>query len=601
MSIEYITLTIYLGVLLTLGVLFSRFNKNLSDFVRGGAQGTWWMVGTSILMAGISAYTFTGNASAAYEAGPSLLVVYLANCAGFAAGGLFLGKWFRQTRAYTSADVVRTRFGVPVEQFSACSGLLLGPVNAAIQLYALSLFTSTALGLDLVPILITIGVIVVFYSTTGGRWAVMATDFVQSLILFSITILVLVMTFREIGGIGAFFSHFNDPKIAEDYRLINEPGHFSGDRFTLKWAIIVFFMQLYSQISLSDAGRYLSTKDGHEASRSAWWACILMAIGSAIWFLPAMATRFMYENELMTSGLDKPAEHAYAFIAMKLLPNGMLGMLIAAMFAATMSSMDSGLNGQVGTLVRNIIPRLRGALGHHNPLPAKTEIRICHISTLVLGAIIITYALLFAVQDKITLFDAYLTIGSIIGVPMGFPMLAGLWMKKLPKWSYFPIFGACVIPSIWSFIDEAWYDSAWTYQDRTLWILVFGVVATLICRLLAPLSSKRQQEEIAEFFKRMHTPIDYDKEVGRSAIDYQQYFVLGRAILFIGCLLMFILIVPNSLYNRLCIVGVSLFVLAVGGILCWCGTRTRRLTNEHLAQKQNDESGPDAEQGTTDA
>ena len=107
MIIEYITLTVYLILLLVLGAYFSRYNKNLSDFVRGGAQGTWWIVGMSMFISGISAFTFTGNASAAYDAGPTLLVIYLANVVGFALSGLFLGRWFRQTRALTLADIIR--------------------------------------------------------------------------------------------------------------------------------------------------------------------------------------------------------------------------------------------------------------------------------------------------------------------------------------------------------------------------------------------------------------------------------------------------------------------------------------------------------------
>ncbi len=228
MKIEYITLAIYLGILLMLGVVFSRFNKNLSDFVRGGAQGTWWMVGTSMLMSGISAFTFTGNASAAFEAGPSLLVIYIANCLGYVVGGLFLGRWLRQTRAYTTADVVRVRYGVPVEQFAAFTEVFLGPVGAAIQLYALSLFASTVLGLPLLPVLVTIGVIVIFYSTTGGKWAVMAADFVQALVMFSITLLVFVLSLRAIGGLGPFFNYFSDPHFAQDFRFFNDAGRFPG-------------------------------------------------------------------------------------------------------------------------------------------------------------------------------------------------------------------------------------------------------------------------------------------------------------------------------------------------------------------------------------
>ncbi|WP_309383127.1 sodium:solute symporter family transporter [Cerasicoccus frondis] len=588
MKIEYITLVVYLGVLLLLGGLFARFNKNLSDFVRGGAQGTWWMVGTSMLMSGISAFTFTGNAAAAYEGGPSLLIIYVANCLGFAIGGLFLGKWFRQTRAYTTADVVRTRFGTAVEQFSAISGVFLGPFGAAIQLYALSLFASTVLQIDLVPVLIAIGVIVTFYSTTGGKWAVMATDFVQALVMYSITLLVCFLALRAVGGFSGFIEYFSDPRVAEDYRFINDAGQFPGDRFTYQWAVVVFFMQIYSQISMSAAGRYIAARDGREAARASWWAFATMAIGSAVWFIPPMVARFMFETELMDSGLDKPSESSYAFIATKLLPNGMLGMLIAAMFAATMSSMDSGLNAQVGNIARNIVPRLRGALGYKDELAPKTEIRICHLSTIVLGAIIITYGLLIASQTKFALFDAYLILGSVIGVPMGFPMLMGLWIKKLPKWSYFPIFGGCMLPSFWSFWVQHSTGEEWTIQQRTMWILIFGLVATIICRLFYRSTSDKSRADVDEFFKTMHTPIDYEKEVGSTSIDYDQYFVLAKAVFGVGAAVLLILLVPNDWGARVCILFVSGFILASGGLLYWGGLRARQKVQAIIAERDAD-------------
>nr|WP_269525686.1 hypothetical protein [Coraliomargarita parva] len=555
--------------------MFAKFNKNLSDFARGGAQGTWWLVGSSILMSSISAFTFTGNASAAYESGPSLLVIYLANILGFAMGAFFLGPWLRQTRAVTTVDVVRARYGTSVEQLSAYTGLILGPISAAIQLYALSLFASTTLELPLVPVMIVIGIIVTFYSTTGGKWAVMATDFIQATVVFTITLLVCYLSLKAIGGFGEFFSYFKDPRFASDYQFINAPGDFDNGRFTLKWAIIVFLMQLNGQISLTIAGRYISTRDGKEASRAGWLGFVLMCIGSAVWFIPPMIARFLYEGELVASGVEKAAESSYAFIAMKLLPNGMVGMLIAAMFAATMSSMDTGLNNQVGVLARNIIPRLRSLFGRREPLDSKVELRICQIATVCLGIIIACYAYLIANQEKVALFDSYLIIASIIGIPMGFPMLVGLWVKKLPKWSYFPVFGACLVPSVWSFIDGKLNGSQWTIQERAMWIFIFGAIATVICRMLAFKTPLKQQEEIKAFYTTMKTPVDFDKEIGRSPVDYEQYFVLAKAAFVTGTLVLLILLVPNEWSGRLYISGVAASILSIGLLLVWGGKRVK--------------------------
>jgi len=168
--LEYLTIGIYLIGLLGLGAYLSRLNKNLSDYIRGGAQGTWWLVGSSAFMSSISAYTFTANNGLAFEGGPTPLFIFLAIAAGLLLAAIFTGPWFRQTRAITILDIVRERFGPEVEQFSVYLGLFTGPIAASIQLWALAVFTSSFFGFPLIGTIVTLGLVVLFYSTTGGRW-----------------------------------------------------------------------------------------------------------------------------------------------------------------------------------------------------------------------------------------------------------------------------------------------------------------------------------------------------------------------------------------------------------------------------------------------
>jgi solute:Na+ symporter, SSS family len=572
MNLEYITLGFYFLILLGLGVGFSRVTKNMSDFVRGGAQGTWWLVGSSIVMAGISAFTFTGNGSAAFMAGPTFLIIYVANCAAYLIGWLFLAAWFRQTRAYTQSDLLRARFGTAVEQFASYTGLFLGPLASAIQLWALAMFSSAVFGFPMTPTIVVIGVVVVVYSTLGGRWAVMATDFVQGVIMMAITTAVAILALQHIGGVGAFLNYFSHPEFVEDFKLINDPGQFDNDRFTLKWVVVIFFMTLYHQISLVTATRYLAVKDGREARRASLFAFFLMAIGSAIWFLPPMVARFMYGDEIMAQGLENPAESAYAFIAMKLLPNGLLGVLIAAMFAATMSSMDTGLNTQAGIVVRNIVPRLRSALGLNPEISNRYEMWICYLSTLCFGCIIIGGAILFSQQKEFILFDAYFIIGSVIGIPLGFPLVVGLWVKRIPFWSYFVIFGACLIPSFLSFYDAQFNNNPWTIQDRALWIFVAGIIATVGCFPLWKFAGKKQCEQISEFFTTMKTPVDFAAEIGLST-DKKQAKIIGISTSILGAAILLLLLLPNTMVERLWILSVGGTVATVGIYLSLYGSR----------------------------
>ncbi len=575
MTIEYLTLAAYFVILLVVGVVFARLNQGMSDFVRGGARGTWWMVGTSMLMAGISAFTFTGNGSAAYEAGPTLLAIYAANILGFVLGGLFLAKWYRQTRAYTAADVIRQRFGPVVEQFNVVSLLLTMPFQAAIQLWALGTFVTAVFGFPLATTIVVIGLITVTYSAFGGMWGVMATDVVQGIIMFGMTVLVAVLCLVEIGGVGAFFSYFSDPRYAEAFRFVKEPGQFAQDKFTWSWIIVIFVMQLLTQINLSTATKYLAVKDGREASRAAWWAMGLMIVGSLVWFLPPMVARFLYEAEVNGLGISDPSTAAYAVAAQHVLPNGLMGVMIAAMFSATMSSMDMGLSNQTGIIVRNLLPAWRRWRGAAEPDETQ-QLLLCRSITAGLGALIIAASVTLAFQDKFVMFDAFILLASVIGTPLGLPLIMGLILRRLPSWGYVAIFLGSLLPSLWSLLDERLNGAVWTAQERGGWVLAGGLAATLLCVPFRQRGSAVQRAREDEFFTQMETPVDFEKEIGGS-LDGRQAVLTGRILCVLAGLLLFFLLVPNDTAARWAIAGLIAFVGVAGGLLWWGGARHTRM------------------------
>jgi solute:Na+ symporter, SSS family len=571
---EYWALGLYLAFLLVIGWVFARLNRNLSDFVRGGGQGLWWMVGTSSVMATISAFTFTGNASAAYEAGPTLLVIYAANCTGFLVGYLFLAAWFRQTRAYTLADIIKDRFGVAAEQFNVCSFAFLAPIAAAIQLWALAVFASAVFSLPLVPTIIVIGLVVTFYSTSGGRWGVMATDFLQSLVLIPITLVLAAYSLYHIGGVGGLLALFDDPAIAADYQFVKEAGQFSGDRFTLKWIVAIFLIQLSGFLSISGAPRYLSVKDGREGRKSALLALVLMTIGAVVWILPPLVVRATLAGEVAAMPLDNPAEGAYAVAALHFLPNGLLGIMVVAMFAATMSSMDTGLNMVTGTVARNFWPWLRGLAGWRTPAPL-TELRVCRWVTVGLGLAIVILALMLAAQRSFQLFDAYFVIATLIGLPVTIPLVAGLFIKRLPFASYFVIVGLAVVPAAYSLWDGHFHGNPWTVQDRGLWVIGFGVLGVVLSLGLQRWESAASRTSIEALFQRMRCPIDPAEHEG-DAKDHTQWVLMGRTSLAAGGFLLVLVVMPDDWPGRGAALFVAGFVLVTGWLLVRAARRHER-------------------------
>lgn len=574
MTIEWITIGAYFGFLLILGFFFSKLNRNLSDYIRGGAQATWWLAGTSALMGGISAFTFTGNAAAAFQAGPVMLTVYLGNCIGLLLCWLFVAARLRQTRAYTTADIIRQRFGPEAESVSVIFGVVLAPVNAAIQLWALSTFLSAVFGLPILPTIVTIGSVVLIYSTTGGRWAVMATDFLQSLILLPVTLLLAYLALRYVGGWEGFMTYWSDPSIQQEFKLIKQPGEFSGDRFTLGWIGAVLILQVSTFISMNTAGRFLSVKDGREASRSALLSLVLMSLGAIVWVLPAIVARFRFEEKVMSVGLDNPAEAAYSIAALELLPNGLIGLMIVAMLAATMSSMDTGLNSMTGAIVRNLIQPARDLYGA-KALSDNANVWVCRLVTTLLGATIICYAIIMATQNSFELFDAFLILNSTIGLPLGIPLIAGLFIKRLPRSSYFIMIGICALPSIYTYWDGAVNGNAWSMQGRTFLICAAAVLSLFVCMPFYRYSSTGYKSRVEQLFVLMRTPVNFAEEIGESR-DHQQLYVLGSAAVVAGLFLSLFMFLPNPLWGRLSIGFVSGFVLLVGVFLRWMASRGSR-------------------------
>ncbi len=101
----------YLVTLVSVGLVFRRFSSDTSDYFRAGGKAAWWLIGGSVFMRGFSAWTFTGAAGAAFQAGWSLPMMFGANVVGFLTVAAVSGGWFRQLRCITSVDMIRLRFG----------------------------------------------------------------------------------------------------------------------------------------------------------------------------------------------------------------------------------------------------------------------------------------------------------------------------------------------------------------------------------------------------------------------------------------------------------------------------------------------------------
>ena len=127
--------------------------------------------------------------------------------------------------------------------------------------------------------------------------------------------------------------------------------------------------------------------------------------------------------------VKNPNDTAYIFAAMKVLPAGMMGLLVCGLFAATISSMDSGLNRNAGIFVRSFYQRV---VKESSP---KHLLIVGRIASGLFGLLIIFVAYFINELKGFDLFDTMMLFGSMIAIPYAIPLLWGIVYRKTPTWS----------------------------------------------------------------------------------------------------------------------------------------------------------------------
>lgn len=580
-NIEYLVIVGYLILIIVVGIAFKKFSSNTDDYFKGGSKGTWWLVGSSAFMSAFSAWTFTGAAGIAYESGFSAMFIFFGNVLGFFVNFLFMGPWLRQMRVTTFPEAIAGRFGETTRDFYAYYEVPIRILYSAMALYGLGIFCSAVFGYDINYVIIVCGIVVLFYSATGGRWAVMATDFLQGLILVPLTLLVAWLCLDALGGIDNLFLKIEQQGLSEEYSMINSATLFGG-AYTWGWASAMMAKQFIVFNSMNAAPRYFSVKDGREARKAALLCSVLMLAGSFIWFLPPITARLLYPELVMAFDIAKPAEASYAVASISLLPVGLIGLIVVAILAATMSSMDTGLNTNVAILIKDIYPKV-SRMFRWKPKVESELLNYGRILTWVMGFLIVLLALYFAQQDGSGIFEIMLQVGTLLSMPITIPLLLGMFIRQTPWWSALLSIGCALIFSSLAFFEiplsylgfsqEVSDGFEWNFQQQFFGVLGTGVFGFLISTLFAPSQNSAHRQMVDKFFSNMKTPIDFEKEIGEGN-DASQLTAIGRFGVAVAGFVALMLIIPNPFEGRMVILVLAVIIGAISVFMLKAGKKS---------------------------
>ena len=492
-TIDYAVIAAYMLLMLGIGIFSMRFNRGASDYFKGGGRIHWLAAGMSSYMSGFSAWTFTGAAGLAYQHGIIAILIYLGNAACFLLGYAVFARRWRRARIGTVMEYLVDRFDERTRQAFSWTTIVFQLFIGASQLYGLALFVAPACGWPLGATILGSGVLTLVSCVIGGLWAVIITDFLQAVILVPFTIVMLFACLQQVGGVSGLVNGL-PPELTS---LSLTPDY--GWAYLATWTVMVSFG--YNTAAM--AQRYFSVEDERAAKKVALLCFALFALGAFIWFVPPLAMRVLRpEMKDVWPGLANPHESSYALAALTVLPNGLIGIMMAAMFSATVSGLTGLLNLHASIISRDIFP-------HLFPARAKDaeKLALGWIATFVVGAIVVALAMTMAQQGQ-SVFAVMLTFNTVMSLAYGPPALLGLLVRRTPYWSGLASFAvALVLGTYGTFVLK------WGLVTNVV-VVIPAAVAVFFLSALVGRDDAAQAARRARLFDRLDTPVDVEAEVG---------------------------------------------------------------------------------------
>lgn len=581
---DYIVVAFYLVFMLAMGPVYKSFNKTASDYFRCGGGMLWWVVGCSSFMTMFSAWSFTGGAAKAYETGTFFFLLFLCNFVGLCFTYFFTAARFRQMRIITAIEAVRKRYGNANEQIFTWLPIPFNIIFGGIWLYAIAVFMYSVFGINMVLLIIAMGLTVMIMTLVGGAWAATAGDFVQMLVVLTITILMTFLTLRhpEVGGFSAMLQ-----KLPEH--------HFDWTMFDRPWVILFFAATLMinqtvqNNSMLLGASKYVFVKNGKDARKATLISLAGFLLLPAAWMIPAAASVILHPHLADEyPALNNPNEAAYVAMAITLLPKGLLGLLVCAIFAASLTTMNSLLNVVAGTFVRNFYIRIV-----QRDASESRQILVGRVFIFVYVLCWMAMAILFVNYKQLKLFDLLLICAASIQIPMTVPLFFGIFIKKTPPWAgWSTMVIGFTFSIVLRFVLTPEFFNAFFRPDQPfntqelgdLNIAMTTAVLFTVCiawYLLTMLFYRPQPaayvERVDAFFEEMKTPIDMDAEHGPTYDnDSRQYNVLGWLCLIYGSFVLLLMLIPNALQARLGILFCGSVIFTAGFVMNRIARRLRR-------------------------
>jgi SSS family solute:Na+ symporter len=403
------------------GASFYFRNKTSDQFTSGGGKLPAWVVGMSIFATFVSSISFLALPGKAYMTNWNALVFSFSIPIASILAVKFFVPLYRGLNSISAYNYLEVRFGAWARMYASVCYILTQLMRTGAILLLLAMPLNLLFGWDIKTIIIVTGITVTAYSMLGGIQAVIWTDAIQGIILIAgalVCAAVLTFSMPE-GPMQVFEIAAADNK----FSLGSFGASLSESTF---WVILIYSLFINLQnfgIDQNFVQRYMTTGSVKEAKSSTLFGSLLYLPVSLLFFYIGTALYSFYtaQPELLPTEIE--GDFVFPHFILEGLPSGLTGLLIAAIFAAGMSTVSTSVNSTATIILSDYYKR------YFNPdADNKSSMRVLYISSTIFGALGIVISLSLVGVESIL--DAWWSLASIFsGGMLGLFLLAFMSKK----------------------------------------------------------------------------------------------------------------------------------------------------------------------------
>ncbi|MGL4388512.1 MAG: sodium:solute symporter [Brevinema sp.] len=413
----------YFSLLIYLGYFFSKKRLDSNNYFIGGKKIPSWVAGFSIYATALSSISYVAIASNVYQSGWMFGMSALGIVPLIILVAHFFVPFIRRINAITAYQYLEARFNRPMRLMSSAVFMIFHVMRIAIIIYIPTLaFVAVWPSINPYMIVAIMGLLCVFYTTSGGFEAVVWSDAVQTIVLIFGALLVIFFGFSAVpSGINPFDALATDGKILTSSSFSLDPKNSS-----LWWLLIgSFFSSIYQYIGSQDiTQRYSSTKSLDSAKETLYIQIPLLLISIFIFIGMGSAIYLFYKF----SGISAPTlTHNNAllpYFVINQLPVGISGIVIGAIFAAAQSTVSSSLNSTATCAIVDFIDPIK-------PLNESQKIKYAQAISWISGTFGVLIAMYFIAVGQNDMYIFFTAIIGLLGSPIAGVFLLGIFSSKV--------------------------------------------------------------------------------------------------------------------------------------------------------------------------